>query len=159
MNFYLNLKCEIRDFHSNGFSDVAIGEFTKSLFSSGIQGTEKLTTPESSFLLLAPPTTDDTAYEVDGILRAMTDTPYGGVTLDSFPSDQEMFALLRENGYTIQILGQDIPTQHLTPDYFQIRWASLKYHSSDGWHVAGTSVSRSSSASLAETFSIRILYS
>ena len=152
VNFYLNLKCEIRDFHSNGFSDVAIGEFTKSLFSSGIQGTEKLTTPESSFLLLAPPTTDDTAYEVDGILRAMTDTPYGGVTLDSFPSDQEMFALLRENGYTIQILGQDIPTQHLTPDYFQIRWASLKYDSSDCWHVDGVLVAKEAKLRVTKTF-------
>ena len=71
-----------------------------------------------------------------------TDTPYGGVTLDSFPSDQEMFALLRENGYTIQILGQDIPTQYLMPDYFQIRWASLKYQSSDGWHVDGVLVAK-----------------
>lgn len=152
VNFYLNLKCEIRDFHSSGFSDVGIGDFTKSLFAAGIQGTEKLTTSESSFLLLAPPTTDDTAYEVDGILRAMTDTPYGGVTLDSFPSDQEMFALLRENGYTIQILGQNIPAQYLTPDYFQIRWASLKYQSSDGWHVDGVLVAKEAKLRVTKTF-------
>lgn len=152
VNFYLNLKCEIRDFHSNGFSDIGITDYTKSLFSSGIQGTEQLTASQASFLLLAPPTTDDTAYEVDSILRTMTDTPYSGVTLEAFPSDHEMFALLRENGYTIQILGQNIPMQYLTSDYFQIRWASLKYQSSDGWHVDGVLVAKEAKLRVTKTF-------
>ena len=117
-----------------------------------MQGTEKLTTTEASFILLAPPTTDDTAYEVDGIMRAMTDTPYGGVTLEDFPSDEEIFSLLREAGYTIQILGQQIPMQYLTSDYFQIRWAALKYQYSDGWHADGILVAKEAKLRVTKTF-------
>ena len=152
VNFYLNLNCEIRDFHSSGISNVEIGEFTRSLFASGMQGTEKLTTTHASFLLLAPPKTDDTAYEVDGILRAMTDTPYDGVTLEEFPSDEEIFSLLREAGYSIKILGQQIPAHYLTSDHFQIRWASLKYQYSDGWHADGILVAKEAKLRVTKTF-------
>lgn len=152
VNFYLNLKCEIKDFHSNGFTSGNISEYTRSMFSAAVLGTEQLGSMQNNYLLLAPPKTEDTAYDVDTTLRAMTDTPYRGVSLLEFPSDSEIFASLRESGYPVQIGGQDIPQQYLTSDYFQIRWAVLKYHFSDGWHIDGVLVAKEAKLRVTKTF-------
>ncbi len=152
VNFYLNLNCEIKDFHSNGFTSGSIGEYTRSMFSAAVLGTEQLGSMQNNYLLLAPPKTDDTAYDVDTTLRAMTDTPYMGVSLLNFPSDSEIFDSLRESGYPVQIGGQDIPQQYLTSDYFQIRWAVLKYHFSDGWHIDGVLVAKEAKLRVTKTF-------
>ena len=152
VNFYLNLKCEIKDFHSNGFTSGNISEYTSSVFSTAVLGTEVLGFLQNDYLLLAPPTTEDTAYAVDATLRKITDTAYKGVSLLEFPSDSEIFARIRESGYTVQIGGQDIPQQYLTSDYFQIRWAVLKYHFSDGWHVDGVLVAKEAKLRVTKTF-------
>ena len=152
VNFYLNLKCEIKDFHSNGFTSGNISEYTSSVFATAVLGTNELGFLQNDYLLLAPPTTEDTAYDVDATLRKITDTAYKGVSLLEFPSDSEIFARIRESGYTVQIGGQDIPQQYLTSDYFQIRWAVLKYHFSDGWHVDGVLVAKEAKLRVTKTF-------
>ena len=141
VNFFIHLFCEIKDFHSNGFTNNPVGDYTKSLFTTTLLGTDALSSSDN-LLVLAPPTTDAAAYETDDILRTMTDTPYDGLTMEAFPSDREMFALLRENNYTIKIGNSTIPQSKLTSDYFQVRWTNLKYDISDGWHVDGVLVAK-----------------
>ena len=82
----------------------------------------------------------------------MTDTPYDGLTMEAFPSDREMFALLRENNYTIKIGNSTIPQSKLTSDYFQVRWTNLKYDISDGWHVDGVLVAKEAELRVTKTF-------
>ena len=116
-NFYINLNCEIKDAHSNGFNDNPISDYTKSVFTNGMVGTEQLSTVEDNFLLLAPSTTESSAYDVDSTLRTMTDTPYSGITMTSFPADQDVFAAIKAGGYTIKVNGYEVPAQYLTSDY------------------------------------------
>ena len=152
VNFYIHLYCEIKDFHSNGFTNNPVGDYTKSLFTTTLLGTDALTTTDRDILILAPPTTDATAYETDTILRTMTDTPYDGLTMEVFPSDSEMFSLLRENNYSIMIGDEEIPQSKLTADYFQVRWTNLKYDSTDGWHVDGVLVAKEAKIRVTKTF-------
>ncbi len=151
VNFFIHLFCEIKDFHSNGFTNNPVGDYTKSLFTTTLLGTDALSSSDN-LLVLAPPTTDATAYETDDILRTMTDTPYDGLTMEAFPSDREMFALLRENNYTIKIGNSTIPQSKLTSDYFQVRWTNLKYDISDGWHVDGVLVAKEAELRVTKTF-------
>ena len=151
VNFFIHLFCEIKDFHSNGFTSNPVGDYTKSLFTTTLLGTDALSSSDN-LLVLAPPTTDETAYETDDILRTMTDTPYDGLTMEAFPSDREMFALLRENNYTIKIGNSTIPQSKLTSDYFQVRWTNLKYDISDGWHVDGVLVAKEAKLLVTKTF-------
>lgn len=151
VNFFIHLFCEIKDFHSNGFTNNPVGDYTKSLFTTTLLGTDALSS-SGNLLVLAPPTTDATAYETDDILRTMTDTPYDGLTMEAFPSDREMFALLRENNYTIKIGNSTIPQSKLTSDYFQVRWTNLKYDISDGWHVDGVLVAKEAKLRVTKTF-------
>lgn len=151
VNFFIHLFCEIKDFHSNGFTNNPVGDYTKSLFTTTLLGTDALSS-SGNLLVLAPPTTDATAYETDDILRTMTDTPYDGLTMEEFPSDREMFALLRENNYTIKIGNSTIPQSKLTSDYFQVRWTNLKYDISDGWHVDGVLVAKEAKLRVTKTF-------
>lgn len=151
VNFFIHLFCEIKDFHSNGFTNNPVGDYTKSLFTTTLLGTDALSSSDN-LLVLAPPTTDATAYETDDILRTMTDTPYDGLTMEAFPSDREMFALLRENNYTIKIGNSTIPQSKLTSDYFQVRWTNLKYDISDGWHVDGVLVAKEAKLRVTKTF-------
>ena len=151
VNFYIHLYCEIKDFNSNGFTSNPIGDYTQSMFATALLGTETLTF-SGNLLVLAPPTTAETAYETDTTLRAMTSTPYNGLTLESFPSDLDMFTLLREKGYTITIDDNAIPLNKLTSDYFQIRWTSLKYDATDGWHVDGVLVAKEAKLRVTKTF-------
>lgn len=151
-NFYINLNCEIKDSHGNGFSHNEQGDYTRSVFTTGMLGTGQNDKVQDNYLMLAPPTTDSAAYEVDGIMRAMTDTACNGITMASFPSDQDIFAAIRSEGYSIKIEGVEIPMQYLTADHFQIRWASLKYHASDGWHADGVLVAREAKLRVTKTF-------
>ncbi len=57
--------------------------------------------------MVAPPTKEDTAYETDALLRQSpvnpilpTTAPYSGdgITLESFPSDEEVLSSLRSEG-------------------------------------------------------------
>lgn len=152
VNFYINLFCEIRDDHSNGFSDYEMSDYTRSLHTSNLLGTEQLTDLNGQYLLVAPASAAATAYEPDSIMRSMTAAPYKGVTLTDLPSDEDIFAAIKLAGYTIRIGGVSISPQHLTSDHFQIRWSSLKYQPSDGWHADGVLVVREAKLRVTKTF-------
>ncbi len=142
-NFYVSIQCEIADNLSDGFSSQKKENFTKSLYYTGIFGTENVSTDGGlNHMLLAPPEKESNAYDTDKVLRAMDVTPYNGVTLESLPSDEYVLEYLKSNGAKIKIEGVEIPNDRLTPEHFKVRWYVLKYDQSDGWHVDGVLVAK-----------------
>lgn len=143
VNFYVSINCEIADNLSNGFSSQKKENFTKSLYYTGIFGTENVSTDGGlNHMLLAPPEAESTAYETDMTLRKMNETAYKGVTLESLPSDEYVFECLQNSGTKITIEGVEIPSDRLTTEHFKVRWYVLKYDQSDGWHVDGVLVAK-----------------
>ena len=138
VNFYLNLYCEIADNTSNGFNSQPQKNFTSAIYTTGIFGTDDISTVGGlNCMLLAPPDATVNAYDTDTTLRTMTETAYSGVTLESFPSDEEVFRHVRNSGAAITVEGVAIPTDRLTTQHFKVRWYVLKYEQSDGWHIDG----------------------
>lgn len=143
VNFYVSIQCEIADNLSDGFSSQKKENFTKSLYYTGIFGTENVSTDGGlNHMLLAPPEKESNAYDTDRVLRAMDVTPYNGVTLESLPSDEYVLEYLKSNGAKIKIEGVEIPNDRLTPEHFKVRWYVLKYDQTDGWHVDGVLVAK-----------------
>lgn len=161
VNFYVNTVCEVADNLTNGFV-TEIGEsFTKSVFTTTIQGTDGLgissKNPGSvNVTVLAPPTREASAYETDSKLRTLTETPFtpeqsvtgasytgDGISLGGFPSDESVLANLRSSSAkTITIDGVAVPKDRITSDNFTVRWYVLKCDRSDGWHVDGILVAK-----------------
>ena len=143
VNFYLNLYCEIADNTSNGFNSHPQKNFTSAIYTTGIFGTDDISTVGGlDCMLLAPPDATANAYDTDTTLRTMTETAYSGVTLESFPSDEEVFRHVRNSGTAITVEGVAIPTDRLTTQHFKVRWYVLKYEQSDGWHIDGILVAK-----------------
>ena len=143
VNFYLNLYCEIADNTSNGFNSQPQKNFTSAIYTTGIFGTDDISTVGGlDCMLLAPPDATANAYDTDTTLRTMTETAYSGVTLESFPSDEEVFRYVRNSGAAITVEGVAIPTDRLTTQHFKVRWYVLKYEQSDGWHIDGILVAK-----------------
>ena len=143
VNFYVNLYCEIADNLSNGFSSVPEADFTGSIYHTGIFGTDGIPAgTDLNYILLAPPTAESNAYSTDTTLRTMTETSYNGVTLESVPSDEEVFRQIRNSGASIEIEGLSVPSEKLTTEHFKVRWYVLKYEKGDGWHIDGILVAK-----------------
>lgn len=104
LNFFVNLNCEIADNLSNGYVIHPQSDFTDSLAFVRVQNAESLGAGHGSVMLIAPPEESSTAYEVDGELRSLTTTPYRGMTLETFPSDETIFEAIRNGGYTTPVL-------------------------------------------------------
>lgn len=152
LNFYLNLACEIMDFGNTGYNPQPQNKFTQSLFHTYVNTSGQNAQFFSDYQLLAPPTTEATAYDVDEILRKMTYEEYKSFTLAQFPSDEEIFAELRAKNAQITLNNEVIPLQYLSTDYFQIRWYVMKYATSDGWHIDGILVAKRAKLNVTKSF-------
>lgn len=150
-NFYINLACEIADNTSSGFQSQPKENFTRCIYTAPVLGADDLPIvagQKKNYVLLAPPNSAATAHETDKTIRAMKTTPYSGVTIGHFPSDEDVLAHIREGGYTITLDGQMLPSDHFT-----VRWYVVKYESSDGWHVDGILVAKEANLRVTKTFS------
>ena len=154
IHFFLNKDCEIRDNLSSGVASHPEASFTACLYNSRLLNSGLVPGSGSDPVLLDAPDTDaDTAYEVDRTLRNSATTPIApGVTVESFPSDEEVLAKLRADGETITMDGTAIPKEKLTAENFTIRWAVLKYEKSDGWHIDGVLVAKTARFTVTKTF-------
>ena len=157
VNFYVNLTCEVMDTMDNGFDSQPASNFTSAVYACRIFGTDSVkpgtSRPDDNCKVLAPPTSETTAYDVDSQLRACTQTPINGsITMDTFPTDESIFAKLRASNAKIQLDGVTIPVDHLTSDNFTIRWYVLKYDKGDGWHVDGILVAKQGRIVVKKTF-------
>ena len=152
LNFFVNLNCEIADNLSNGYVIHPQSDFTDSLAYVRVRGAESLGSGHGSIMIIAPPEESSTAYEVDGELRKLAATPYQGLSLETFPSDETIFEAIRNGGYTIKIDGVTIDKQYLTSEHFTIRWYVLKYEHSDGFHIDGVLVAKAGRLVVKKTF-------
>lgn len=154
-NFYLNKTCEIVDNMSNGFQDSPMSNYTKAIYTSKVNEDNDLTVDSSGNLNMLAPKDSTNAYEVDSQIRKLTKTPYEGITMDEFPSDEEVLANLRANydeSDPIKVGNRVIPKEELTTESFKVRWASFKYVRSDGWHVDGILVAKEGRLRIQKTF-------
>ena len=176
-NFYLSLNCEVRDYHGSGSNGTENkNNFTESLYAarvlkepeaghSNLWNVSKLDNSNGARMFLSVPASDKTGYSADTALRTSPRIAIAGnkpqykVKLSAFPSDEEIFAKLRamnSEEYAskhISIDGHAVPQDHLTTENFQIRWYTLKYQTSDGWHIDGVLVAKESRLVVTKTFS------
>lgn len=158
LNFYVNKDCEIMDSMSNGFKSQHANLFSSSVCTTRVMNADNVPkTDNGSIQLLAPPTTEDTAYETDTQLRnaATGSLPYG-IQIEAFPSDEEVLAELREEQkdatHKISLNGEVVNAEDITSDNFTVRWYVLKYESADGWHVDGVLVAKHAKIVVQKTF-------
>lgn len=176
-NFYLSLNCEVRDYHGSGSNGTENkNNFTESLYAarvlkepeagqSNLWKASDLDNSNGARMFLSVPASDKTGYSADTALRTSPRIAIAGnkpqykVKLSAFPSDEEIFAKLRKmkaDEYAskhISIDGHPVPQDHLTTENFQIRWYTLKYQMSDGWHIDGVLVAKESRLVVTKTFS------
>ena len=153
-NFYVNLTCEIADNHDSGFIPQPESNFTTSLFTTSVYGTEGLPGGSGQALGYQLMATKDAsnAVEIDKEIRALTTTPYQKVSFKDFPSDEDILAQLREKNVAIIMDGVTIPSELLTTAHFHIRWYVVKYEYGDGWHVDGILVASEAFLTVTKTF-------
>lgn len=155
VNFFVNMACEIKDNEGNGFTSQPQNLFTGSVYATRAHGGENIpfsTSGDARDAQVTASTNSQNAYEVDKELRNMVNTPIKGMTVDSFPTDEEVLRQIRESGTTITIDGNAIATEDLTTTNFTVRWYVLKYEHSDGWHIDGILVAKEASAIFTKTF-------
>ena len=158
VNFYVGLDSEIRDTEGNGFNAQAPSNFSDSVWSSTITGTDNVpnyynTNDKYQCQILAASTSEN-AYSVDQALRDSETNPISpGVAIDSFPSDAEVLKSLRDGNYSVTVDGEKVDSSELTTDHFTVRWYVLKYHYDDAWHVDGVLVSKEGKMTVKKTFS------
>lgn len=157
-NFYVNKNCEIADNMSSGAGQIPSEGFTKSVYTARVDDQADNVTLDSkgAYLLLAPNDENSNAYEVDSEIRQLTKKAVNTVSMGSFPSDEDVLANLRANYDTkdpIKVDGKVIPKEKLTSANFTVRWYSVKYQKSDGWHVDGILVAKAGKVVVTKTIS------
>lgn len=162
VNFYLNLNCEILDVTGSTGSQ-STDKFTEAIYATRVSGTD--TFGGGNFTLLASNSSSN-AYDVDSKLRnsasvgggifppsSWTDyTDPDGVTLEKFPTDEEVLAKARASSSTITIDGEAIAKENITSANFTVRWYVIKYETSDGWHIDGVLVAKKARLVVTKTF-------
>lgn len=157
-NFYVNKNCEIADNMSGGAGKVPVEGFTKSIYTAKVNDQAENVTLDSNgaYLLLAPDDENSNAYTVDAQIRQLTKTAVNNVSVESFPSDENVLANLRANydpKDPIKVDGRVIPKEDITSANLTVRWYSTKYQKSDGWHVDGILVVKAGKVVVKKTIS------
>lgn len=151
LNFFVNIHCEIADNLTNGFQSNPLYDYTASVYSTRLFGTDAIT-ETGDVMLIAPPTSADTAYEVDATLRAATTVPIEGTLIEAIPSEEAVLAAIRASDKVIKLDDAVIPHEQITSEHFKLRWYVLKYEHSDGWHVDGVLVAKAARMTVTKTF-------
>lgn len=151
LNFYVNVNCEIMDNMSDGIQSNPTYDYTTSVYSTRLFGSDAIT-ESGDVMLIAPPTSSDTAYEVDAVLRAATTVPIKGTLIEAIPSEEAVLAAIRASDKVIKLDGVVVPHEQITSEHFKLRWYVLKYERSDGWHVDGVLVAKAGRLTVTKTF-------
>ena len=151
LNFFVNIHCEIADNLTNGFQSNPLYDYTASVYSTRLFGTDAIT-ETGDVMLIAPPTSSDSAYEVDAAFRAATTVPIEGTLIEAIPSEEAVLAAIRASDKVIKLDGVVIPHEQITSEHFKLRWYVLKYEHSDGWHVDGVLVAKAARMTVTKTF-------
>ena len=154
VHFFLHKNGELKGSVEDGVKPESPDDYTPAIYSTRMMNAGEIPTTYTTggTPLVARPSADADAYQTNTTIRGMTTTPVQGATLEDLPGDETVFAYLRANHIQMQINGQVVENEKLNTTYFGIRWNTVKYESSDGWHIDGVLVAKRSRFIVTKTF-------
>ena len=153
VHFFLHKNGELKGSVEDGVKPESPNDYTPAIYSTRMMNAGKIpVTYTGGTPLVARPNADDDAYQTNTTIRGMTTIPVEGATLEDLPGDETVFAYLRANKIEMKINGQVVDNDKLNTTYFGIRWNTVKYESSDGWHIDGVLVAKRTRFFVTKTF-------
>lgn len=154
VHFFLHKNGELKGSVEDGVKPESPNDYTPAIYSTRMMNAGEIPTTYTTggTPLVARPSADADAYQTNTTIRDMVRTPVKGATLEDLPGDETVFAYLRANHIQMQINGQVVENEKLNTTYFGIRWNTVKYESSDGWHIDGVLVAKRSRFIVTKTF-------
>lgn len=155
VHFFLHKNGELKGSVEDGVKPESQSDYTPVIYSTRMMNAGAIPTnytDSGGQPLVARPSADDDAYQTNTTIRGMTKTPVRGATLEDLPGDETVFAYLRANQIEMKINGQVVDNDKLNTTYFGIRWNTVKYESSDGWHIDGVLVAKRTRFFVTKTF-------
>lgn len=154
VHFFLHKNGELKGSVEDGVQSESQSDYTPVIYSTRMMNAGNIPTTYTTggTPLVARPNADADAYQTNTTIRGMTTTPVEGATLEDLPGDETVFAYLRANQIEMKINGQVVDNEKLNTTYFGIRWNTVKYESSDGWHIDGVLVAKRTRFFVTKTF-------
>ena len=153
VHFFLHKNGELKGSVEDGVKPESQKDYTPVIYGTRMMNAGNIpTTYTGGTPLVARPNADDDAYQTNTTIRGMTKIPVKGATLEDLPGDETVFAYLRANKIEMKINGQVVDNEKLNTTYFGIRWNTVKYESSDGWHIDGVLVAKRTRFFVTKTF-------
>ena len=159
VHFFLHKNGELKGSVEDGVKPESPNDYTPAIYSTRMLGADNIPAEYSNKNaegvvkpLVARATNGDNAYAVDDTIRNMVNNPVQGGRLEDLPNEETIFAYLRANKIEMKINGQVVDNDKLNTTYFGIRWNTVKYESSDGWHIDGVLVAKRTRFFVTKTF-------
>ena len=155
VHFFLHKNGELKGSVEDGVQSELQSDYTPVIYSTRMKNAgniPKTYTDTGGPPLVARPSASADAYQTNTTIRDMVRTPVQGATLEDLPGDETVFAYLRANQIEMKINGQVVDNDKLNTTYFGIRWNTVKYESSDGWHIDGVLVAKRTRFIVTKTF-------
>lgn len=155
VHFFLHKNGELKGSVEDGVQSESQSDYTPVIYSTRMMNAGAIPTnytDSGGQPLVARPNADDDAYQTNTTIRDMTKIPVEGATLEDLPGDETVFAYLRANHIEMKINGQVVDNEKLNTTYFGIRWNTVKYEPSDGWHIDGVLVAKRTRFFVTKTF-------
>lgn len=155
VHFFLHKNGELKGSVEDGVKPESTKDYTPAIYSTRMMNAGAIPadyTNQGGTPLVARPNADADAYQTNTTIRDMVRTPVRGATLEDLPGDETVFAYLRANKIEMKINGQVVDNEKLNTTYFGIRWNTVKYEPSDGWHIDGVLVAKRTRFFVTKTF-------
>lgn len=153
VHFFLHKNGELKGSVEDGVKPESPNDYTPAIYSTRMMNAGEIpVTYTGGTPLVARRNADDDAYQTNTTIRDMTKIPVEGATLEDLPGDETVFAYLRANKIEMKINGQVVDNDKLNTTYFGIRWNTVKYEPSDGWHIDGVLVAKRTRFFVTKTF-------
>lgn len=155
VHFFLHKNGELKGSVEDGVQSELQSDYTPVIYSTRMMNAgeiPKTYTETGGPPLVARPSASADAYQTNTTIRGMTKIPVEGATLEDLPGDETVFAYLRANHIQMKINGQAVDNEKLNTTYFGIRWNTVKYEPSDGWHIDGILVAKRTRFFVTKTF-------
>lgn len=155
VHFFLHKNGELKGSVEDGVQSELQSDYTPVIYGTRMMNAGAIPadyTSSGGQPLVARPSASADAYQTNTTIRSMTTTPVQGATLEHLPGDETVFAYLRANKIEMKINGQVVDNEKLNTTYFGIRWNTVKYEPSDGWHIDGVLVAKRTRFIVTKTF-------
>lgn len=153
VHFFLHKNGELKGSVEDGVKPESQRDYTPAIYSTRMMNAGKIpVTYTGGTPLVARPSASADAYQTNTTIRDMVRTPVQGATLEDLPGDETVFAYLRANQIEMKINDQVVDNEKLNTTYFGIRWNTVKYEPSDGWHIDGVLVAKRTRFIVTKTF-------